>query len=220
MSSGEFVMNWFIAMLASSIGKKLMMALTGLGFCMFLFIHLIGNLTLYGGKDLFMSYVEHLHALGPLIRIAEFGLLTFAVIHISTGLILFIQNLQARPIRYQVNKKAGGRTIGSSTMPYTGVIILIFVVIHLLNFHFIDHSRQTVFQAIDATFSMLPYVIFYTLAVIIVAIHVSHGFWSLFQTLGASHPKYMPAIKGMGVIFSLLFAAGFGFIPLYVSFIM
>jgi len=213
-------MDWFLSMLRSSIGKKLMMALTGLFFSFFLLIHLIGNLTLYGGKDLFLSYVEHLHALGPLIRVAEFGLLTFAIIHIATGLTLFWQNLQARPVRYQVNKKAGGRTIGSSTMPYSGVLILIFVIIHLLNFHFIDHSRQTVFQAIDATFSMLPYVIFYTLAVIIVAIHVSHGFWSLFQTFGANHPKYMPAIKGMGVVFSLLTAAGFGFIPVYVSFIM
>ncbi len=213
-------MNWFIAFLGSSIGKKLMMALTGLCFCLFLSIHLIGNLTLYGGKAMFLSYVEHLHALGPLISVAEFGLLTFAIIHVSTGLILFWQNLQARPIRYKVSKRAGGRTIGSSTMPYTGVLILIFIVIHLLNFHFIDHSRQTVFQAMNYTFSALPYVIFYTSAVIVVAIHVSHGFWSLFQTLGANHTKYMPAIKGLGIILSVIFAAGFGFIPVYVGFIM
>ncbi len=213
-------MNWFITMLASSIGKKLLMALTGLGFCLFLLIHLIGNLTLYAGKELFLSYVEHLHALGPLIRVAEFGLLTFAVIHISTGLILFWQNLQARPVRYQVNRNAGGRSIGSATMPYTGVLIVLFVVVHLLNFHFIDHSLQTVFQAVDATFAMLPYVVFYTVAVIIVAIHVSHGFWSLFQTLGANHPKYMPGIKKLGIVLSILVAAGFGLIPAYVSFIM
>ncbi len=213
-------MNWFIAFLGSSIGKKLMMALTGLFFCFFLCIHLIGNLTLYGGKDLFLSYVEHLHALGPLIHIAEFGLLTFAAIHVSSGLILTWQNLQARPIGYKVNKWAGGRTIGSATMPYTGVIILIFVIIHLLNFHFIDHSRQTVLQAMNHTFSALAYVVFYTSAVIVVAIHVSHGFWSLFQTLGANHAKYMPAIKGVGIILSVLFAAGFGFIPVYVGFIM
>jgi succinate dehydrogenase / fumarate reductase cytochrome b subunit len=220
MSSGERMMNWFLNMLASSIGKKLMMALTGLSFCLFLSIHLIGNLTLYGGKDLFLSYVEHLHALGPLIRVVEFGLLTLAVIHVSTGLILSWQNFQARPIRYKVNKRAGGRTIGSATMPYTGLLILIFVVIHLLNVHFIDHSLQNAFQAVDATFSAVPYVLFYTIAVIIVAIHISHGFWSLFQTLGANHPKYTSAIKGMGVIFSLLVAAGFGFIPVYVSFLM
>jgi len=213
-------MNWFIEMFRTSIGKKLLMAITGLGFSLFLLIHLIGNLTLYGGKELFMSYVEHLHALGPLIHVAEVGLLTFAIIHVVSGLILFWQNLQARPIRYKINKRAGGRTLGSATMPYTGVLILIFVVIHLLNFHFIDHSLQTAFQVISATFSVLPYVVFYTIAIIIVAIHVSHGFWSLFQTLGANHAKYMPAIKGFGIIFSLLVAAGFGFIPVYVNFIM
>ncbi len=214
------MMNWFSELLQSSVGKKLMMALTGMAFCLFLLIHLIGNLTVYGGKDLFLSYVEHLHALGPLIRVAEIGLLFFAGVHVFTGLLLFWQNLQARPMRYQVNKNAGGRTLGSATMPYTGVLIIAFVVVHLLNFHFIDHNEQTVFQAMEATFAMLPYVIFYGLAVIVVAVHVSHGFWSLFQTLGAHHVKYMPAIKGLGLIFSLLIAAGFGFIPVYVSFFM
>ncbi len=213
-------MNWFFELLRASIGKKLLMALTGLAFCLFLLIHLIGNLTLYGGKDLFLSYVDHLHALDPIIRVAEIGLLFFAVIHVFTGLLLFWQNLQARPVRYQVNKNAGGRTLGSATMPYTGIFILGFVVVHLLNFHFIDHSQQSVFQAMDTTFSLLPYVIFYTFAVIVVAVHVSHGFWSLFQTLGANHIKYMPAIKGLGVVLSLLVAAGFGFIPVYVSFLM
>ncbi|RJP86307.1 MAG: succinate dehydrogenase [Desulfobacteraceae bacterium] len=213
-------MSWFYDTIRTSIGKKLLMALTGLCFCLFLIIHLIGNLTLYGGQELFESYVKHLHALGPLIRVAETGLLTLAIIHVSTGCFLVWQNWMARPVRYQVNKNAGGRTIGSWTMPYTGFIILIFVAIHLSNFHFIDHDRQTVFQAMTATFTFLPYVIFYTLAVVVVAVHVSHGFWSLFQTLGANHPKYMPAIRGLGILFSLLVAAGFGFIPAFVGFIM
>lgn len=213
-------MNWFVDFIRTSIGKKLLMALTGLCFCLFLIIHLIGNLTLYGGKELFLSYVEHLHALGPLIRIAEAGLLLFALIHITTGCFLVWQNWQARPVRYQVKKNGGGRTIGSQTMPYTGLLILGFVAVHLLNFHFIDHEKQTVFQAMTATFSSAPYIIFYTLAVIVAAVHVSHGFWSLFQSLGANHPKYMPAIRGLGFAFSLLVAAGFGFIPVYVGFIM
>lgn len=211
-------MNWFVDTIRTSIGKKLLMALTGLGFVLFLTIHLIGNLTLYGGRDLFLSYVEHLHALGPLIRVAEIGLLLFAVIHVATGLTLLWQNWRARPVRYQMKKSAGGRTIGSSTMPYTGIFILVFVMVHLLNFHFIDHERQSVFQAMTDTFASFSYVVFYTLAVILAAVHVSHGFWSLFQTLGANHPKYMPAIRGLGVVFSLLAATGFGFIPLSVWF--
>jgi succinate dehydrogenase / fumarate reductase cytochrome b subunit len=212
-------MNWFIDLLRTSIGKKLLMAFTGMGFCVFLFIHLIGNLTLYGGKDFFLSYVEHLHALGPLIIIAECGLLLFAVIHVTTGIILFIENWRARPVGYLMKKNAGGRTIGSATMPYTGILILAFIIIHLLNVHFVDLSQQTVFQVLKNIFSFLPYVVFYTLAVIIVAIHVSHGFWSLFQTLGANHPKYMPFIQGIGIGFSIIIALGFGFIPAYIRFI-
>lgn len=115
-------MNWVFDMLRTSIGKKLLMAFTGLGFCFFLLIHLIGNLTLYGGKNFFLAYVEHLHALGPLIIIAECGLLLFAVIHVTTGILLFVENWRARPVDYAVNKTAGGRTIGSATMPYTGLV--------------------------------------------------------------------------------------------------
>jgi len=210
-------MNWFFNMLRTSIGKKWMMALTGLGFVLFLCIHLIGNLTLYAGKDLFLSYVAHLHALDPLIRVAEIGLLFFAAVHVATGLTLFWQNWQARPVGYQMKKSGGGRTIGSRTMPYTGLVILGFVMVHLLQFHFIDHDPQAaVFQAMTDTFAFLPYIFFYTAAVIVVAVHISHGFWSLFQTIGANHPKYMPAIKGLGIIFSLLAAVGFGCIPVYV----
>jgi succinate dehydrogenase / fumarate reductase cytochrome b subunit len=214
------MMNWFVDMVQTSIGKKWLMAVTGLGFVLFLVIHLIGNLTLYAGKDTFLSYVAHLHALDPLIRVAEIGLLTFAVVHVATGLTLFWGNLKARPVRYQVNHWAGGRTIGSATMPYTGLIIVGFVIIHLMNFHFIDHDRQTVFEAVSTTFAALPYVVFYSLAALAVALHISHGFWSLFQTLGANHPKYMPAIRGLGIGFSLFAAIGFGAIPVYVGFIM
>jgi succinate dehydrogenase / fumarate reductase, cytochrome b subunit len=212
-------MNWFFDAFRTAIGKKILMAVTGLFFCLFLLIHLIGNLTLYGGQGLFISYVTHLHALGPLILVAEFGLLFFAVIHVSTGLLLVFQNWRARPVGYAVKKNAGGRTIGSATMPYTGLVILCFIVIHLLNFKFIDQAPLTVFNTLTGLFSAFLYIVIYTAAVIAVAIHVRHGFWSLFQTLGANHPKYMPFIQGLGIVFSLLIAGGFGFIPVYIGFI-
>lgn len=212
--------NWFIKTLSSSIGKKLMMALTGLAFCGFLTVHLIGNLFLYSGKDAFNSYAEHLHSLGPLVNVAEMGLLTFAAIHIGTGLILFLQNLRARPERYAVKKNGGGRTIGSSTMPYTGLLMLLFIVFHLVDFHFADKSFRTIFEIVSQAFSNPVVVFMYVAAMAVVAIHVSHGFWSAFQTLGASHPKYMPALMKLSIIFSILVGAGFGLIPIYMSFIV
>jgi len=210
-------MNWLTNTFGSSVGKKLMMAVTGLFFCVFLVLHLAGNMTIYMGKDAFISYAEHLHSLGPLLILAEWGLLIFAVIHISTGLFLFYQNFKARPTRYAVNKRAGGRTLGSATMPYTGVILLFFVIYHLFNFHFVDKTHTTIFQIVSTAFAQPSYVLIYTVAMIIAAVHVSHGFWSAFQTLGANHPKYTPLLRGLSLVFSLIVGIGFGFIPVYVS---
>ena len=210
-------MNWLMQTLWSSIGKKLLMAFTGLSFCGFLAGHLAGNLTIYGGKSAFNSYADHLHALGPLLTLAEWGLLVFAVVHVSTGLILFYQNFTARTSRYVVNKRAGGRTIGSATMPYTGILLLAFIIFHLVNFHFVDKTNTTVYQIVTRTFENPIYVVIYILAMIVVALHVSHGLWSAFQTIGANHAKYMPFIMALSIVFSLAVGFGFGIIPLYLS---
>ncbi len=210
-------MNWLRDTIWTSVGKKLMMAVTGLLFCIFLTLHLAGNLTLYFGKDAFNSYAAHLHALGPLVTAFGWGLLLFAVIHVGTGLFLFYQNFTARPARYAVNKRAGGRTLGSGTMPYTGVILLVFVIVHLFNFHFVDKTHTTIFEIVSSAFSKPGYVMLYTFAMIVAAVHVSHGFWSAFQTLGANHPKYTPLLRGLSLVFSVVVGIGFGFIPIYVS---
>ena len=210
-------MNWLKQTLWSSIGKKLMMAVTGLSFCAFLAGHLAGNLTIYAGRDAFNSYAEHLHSLGPLITAAELGLLLFAVIHVFTGLTLFYQNTAARGGRYEVNKKGGGRTIGSATMPYTGVLLLLFAIVHLANFHFVDKSNTTIFQIVSEKFTSPFWVIVYVAAMIIAAVHISHGFWSAFQSIGANHSKYMPIIMVFSIIFSLIVAVGFGLMPIYIS---
>jgi succinate dehydrogenase / fumarate reductase cytochrome b subunit len=211
-------MSWLLNTLGSAIGKKLMMAITGLGFCGFLTVHLAGNLTIYGGKESFNSYSEHLHAWGPLLTLAELGLAVFALIHILTGATLFYQNLKARPQRYSVNKSAGGRSLGSRTMPYTGIFLLAFVVFHLINFHFVDKTGTTIYAIVSGAFDNPMYVIIYVIAMVIAAVHISHGFWSAFQTMGANHPKYMPLIKKIGVAFSLIVGIGFGALPVYLFF--
>lgn len=211
-------MKWFVHTIGTSIGKKLLMALTGLGFIGFLAVHLGGNLTLYAGGDTFNAYAAHLHSLGVLVTVAEWGLLTLALVHVLTGLVLFYQNLTARPDRYAVNARAGGRTLGSATMPYTGVLILVFVIFHLSNFTFVDKTGTTIFQIVDSAFSQPAYVLFYVLTMVVVAVHVSHGFWSAFQTLGANHPKYMPLVTAASVALAVVIGIGFGFIPVYVAF--
>jgi succinate dehydrogenase / fumarate reductase cytochrome b subunit len=210
-------MDWLIRTLGTAVGKKLLMAVTGLAFCGFLAAHLGGNLMLYGGADAFNSYAEHLHSLGPLLTVAELGLLALFVVHVLTGLVLFLENLKARPQRYAVDRSAGGRTLGSRTMPYTGVLILLFIIYHLMNFHFVDKSNTTIFAIVSAAFANPLQMVLYIAAMVVVAVHVSHGFWSLFQTLGANHPKYMPAINVLSLLFALVVGVGFGFIPIYVG---
>jgi succinate dehydrogenase / fumarate reductase cytochrome b subunit len=209
-------MNWLMKTLWSSLGKKVMMAVTGFGFLLFLCAHLIGNLTIYGGSEAFNSYAERLHSLGALLVLFNLGLIVFAVIHISTGLVLFVQNWRARPRRYEMDLPAGGRTWSSVTMPYTGILILSFVVFHLINFTFVDKSETTIYEIVSSAFASPIYVAIYLFAVLIVALHVRHGLWSACQTIGANHPKYMPAIMVVSVIFGLIVGLGFGILPIYV----
>ena len=210
-------MYWLVRTFTSSIGKKMVMAVTGLIFCSFLLVHLIGNLTIYGGKDLFIAYVDHLHSYGPLITVAELVLLVLALTHICMGATLFYQNVRARPVRYAVRKGGGGRTIASATIPYTGLVILAFVILHLITFRFVDKTEVNDFQILTATFAQPWYVAIYVVVVIVAAFHVRHGLWSAFQSLGANHTKYMPIIKGASLIFSLIVAAGFASIPIILS---
>ena len=106
-------------------------------------------------------------------------------------------------------------------MPYTGLLILLFIMYHLTNFSrfFVDQSGTTIYQIVSAAFQNPVQVGLYALAMIVVAVHVSHGFWSLFQTFGLNHPKYMPLVSVAGLALSLIFGLGFGFLPIYIAFI-
>jgi succinate dehydrogenase / fumarate reductase cytochrome b subunit len=209
-------MNWLVKTFTSSIGKKQVMAVTGLCFCLFITVHLMGNFTIYAGKDSFLSYVDHLHSVEALVTLAEIGLVFLAVFHIGMGLFLFFENRRARPAPYAVKKSAGGQTIGSWTAPYTGVLILVFLIFHLIKFRLVDKMTIDDFVILSKTFADFGFwTLFYIAGVILVAVHVSHGFWSGFQTLGLSHPKYMPLIERLAIIFSLVIGIGFASIPVF-----
>ena len=209
-------MSWFIRTVASSIGKKVVMAITGLIFCSFLAFHLIGNLMIYRGKDAFNGYSERLHSLGLMVNAIEVGLLVCALIHIFFAILLYFENLMARPVGYVMKKGAGGQTISSRLMPYTGLYLLLFVVIHLFTFHFVDRTHQGIYQIVAGVFSKPGYVVFYVFSMVVAFLHIRHGFWSAFQTVGANHTKYMPLIKGAGLVFSLILGIVFASIPIFI----
>jgi len=212
-------MSWFSSAIGSSVGKKLLMALTGLAFIGFLAAHLAGNFAIYAGKAAFNGYAEKLQSLGPLLYVFRAGLIVFAVVHITTGLVLFLQNRKARPVSYTTYASAGGRTLSSRTMPYTGLVILAFVVFHLFHFTFVDKTATTIFDLVTVAFNRPGVIALYAVAMVIVALHVRHGFWSAFQTIGANHPKYMPAVSVLSLAAGWAVAAGFGLLPIVVSLI-
>ena len=196
----------------SSVGKKSIMAASGLLLSLFLLTHMLGNSVSFLGRNAFNTYAERLHSLGVLVYIFEIGLLTLFLIHIITGIILYLENLQARPACYSVNTSEGGRSWGSRTMPYTGVIILVFIIVHLMNFHFTDKSVP-VADLVRKLLSSPSLAFFYIFSLVALALHLSHGFWSLFQSIGFNHEKYNPLLMKGALVFSILMGAVFILIP-------
>jgi len=196
----------------SSVGKKSIMAASGLLLSLFLLTHMLGNSVSFLGRNAFNTYAERLHSLGVLVYIFEIGLLTLFLIHIITGIILYLENLQARPSRYSVNTSEGGRSWGSRTMPYTGVIILVFIIVHLMNFHFTDKSVP-VADLVRELLSSPSLAFFYIFSLVALALHLSHGFWSLFQSIGFNHEKYNPLLIKGALVFSILMGTVFILIP-------
>jgi succinate dehydrogenase / fumarate reductase, cytochrome b subunit len=211
-------MNWAFRTLSTSVGKKQLMAVTGLLFLLFLATHLLGNLSIYAGGAAFVSYAEHLHALGNLLVAAEVAMALALTIHVITAIFLFSENRGARPVKYAVDKSGGGRTVSSQTMPYTGLLILGFIGVHLATFshHVVDQATRNIFQIAVAVFSNRVYLAIYLMAMVIVAFHVRHGLWSALQTVGANHPKYMPFIQKVSLIFAVIVAIGFGSLPIVI----
>ncbi len=210
-------MGWLARLYQSSVGKKSIMAASGILLVLFLFTHLLGNSAAFLGRAAFNSYAEKLHSLGALVYVFELCLLLVFSIHIFTGVILYFENLQARPSRYNVNKDDGDRSWGSRTMPYTGLIIIVFIIVHLANFHFTDKSIL-VADLVRNLLSKPALAAFYIFSLLGVALHVSHGFWSMFQSLGLNHPKYNGLIRTGALTFSILVGTVFILIPVLAVF--
>ena len=197
----------------SSVGKKSIMAASGLLLFLFLFTHLLGNSVAFIGREAFNAYAERLHSVGVLIYFLELGLLLLFLIHILTGIILYFENLSARPSRYSVSTSEGGRSWGSRTMPYTGAIIFVFIIVHLLNFHF-SGKDLLVSDLVREVLSNQGLAFFYIFSLLALILHLSHGFWSLFQSIGVNHEKYNQLLLKGALVVSILVGAVFILIPL------
>lgn len=217
-------MGWFFRALNSSIGKKFVMALTGICLILFLIIHLINNLTLYGGPDLFNTVVKNLESIKPFVRVIETILAIIFVFHIFNGVRLWIENKKARPVSYAVNGSSKNTDLSSRTMIVSGSIVFIFLVIHLRTFwvsfnlgHPLAESHNYYDIVVEA-FRSPVYSGLYIIAMILLGFHLNHGFQSLFQTFGWNHKKYFNFIKQVGFVYTLITVIGFASIPVYFLF--
>lgn len=211
-----------IKMFYTSVGRKLLMALTGLFLCVFLLEHLYGNLLLYklDGGVAFNEYTETMTS-NLLIRIVEIGLFAGIIIHALDGLLITLANRKARPVRYEVSNQSVNSSWFSRNMGLTGSIIFIFLVIHLKKFfivHRFGHPETTMSQDVALAFQSHLYTILYVVAMILLGAHLNHGFQSAFQTLGWSNKKYSPLLKSTGTAFALLMVVGFASFPIFIHF--
>ena len=205
-------MGSLMKVVLSSVGKKGVMAVSGIMLSLFLLVHALGNSSTFFGREAFNSYARYLHSLGYLISLFEAGLVVVFLTHIVLGCMTWWQNKRARPHRYEVYSSSGGRSMGSKTMPYTGLIILFFLFVHLQNFHFTDHSRE-ISAIVKGVLSQPLYALFYSIAMLALAFHVSHGFWSMLQSLGINHPKYNLILHRGTLFLCMVIAAVFVLIP-------
>ena len=218
-------MGWLSKALNSSIGKKFVMAFTGLGLIIFLIIHLIGNLTLFGGPEAFNGYVDTLDIVKPIIRVIEVGLALVFIFHIINGVRLWIENKQARPDGYKISGQSENTSIFSRTMIYTGSIVFIFLILHLSTFWYAfnltgeaEELSTGYYQIVVDWFQSPVYALFYVFAVILLGFHLNHGFQSAFQTFGWNHKKYFSFIQKLGTVYAAIMAIGFASLPIYFLF--
>jgi len=212
-------MGWLLKSLSSSIGKKFIMALTGLSLILFLSVHLLNNSFLFFGKEGFNMLVGSLDAVKPLVRVAELILLLLFFFHIYNGITLWWQNRKANPDKYAVNASKENSTFYSRTMPWTGGILLVFLITHLstlwVQFNFGMGGTHKYYEVIKQLFSAIIPVVLYVIAMIVLGFHLNHGFQSAFQTFGWQHKKYTPLVEAIGTLVSIIYAAGFSSIPIY-----
>ncbi len=223
--------TWFGRFITSSIGKKVVMALTGLFLISFLAVHLAGNLQLLSG-DGGQAFNEYAYFMthNPLIKFTSYGLYAFILIHAIQGIALWLKNRAARGSQgYAVKaNRTAGASQASFRMGALGTIILVFILLHMYQFWLQMKLGNTemiaygdaapvkdLYTLVMGVYENPVFVGIYVISMIVIAFHLFHGFESAFQTLGLNHKKWTPLIKLVGRAYSILVPLGFAIIPIW-----
>lgn len=220
----------FLKALQSQVGRKFLTGITGIGLIIFIILHLVGNLQLFADTNAFNIYTFKLESLGWLLYVLEAGLAVAFLLHAYLGVsIWWRRRKRLGPEGYKNFKSKGGPshiTWASKSMIFTGIVLLVFLVIHLDTFKFGatemievqgQQMRDLKTLVID-TFQNPWYAFSYTIVMVLLGFHLGHGFWSAFTSLTMRHNKYSAIVYTIGIIFAVLMAVGFLFIPLYIYF--
>ena len=215
----------FRRVFSSSVGTKLLIGLTGLLLFLYLITHLAGNAIIFFGQDAFNEYAHTLIS-NPLIVPIEIGLLLVFLLHLYKTLAMWRTNSAARPVAYAKKALAGHtsrKSLASSTMIVSGLVTLLFVIVHVKQFRFgsyyLVEGREAVrdlYRTEIEVFSSPLWVAFYVICTAIVGLHLRHGIASGFQSLGLDHPLYTRRLVIWGIIGAVVIAGGLAVIPAWV----
>jgi succinate dehydrogenase / fumarate reductase cytochrome b subunit len=217
----------FRRLFSSSVGTKLLMGATGVALFLYMILHLVGNALIFAGPEVFNEY-SHMLISNPLIIPIEIGLLAVFVVHIYKAVRMWTGNSAARPTPYTKKEMAGHtsrKSFASSTMIWSGLFIMLFVVIHVKQFKFGSWYQTVSDQAVRdlhrtevEVFQNPLWVVVYVLATLLVGLHLRHGIASSFQSLGLDHPVYTRRLTLIGIGFAVLIGVGLAIIPVWVYF--
>ncbi|HXH07987.1 MAG TPA: succinate dehydrogenase cytochrome b subunit [Vicinamibacterales bacterium] len=210
---------------ASSVGTKILIALTGLALLLYLILHLAGNLLVFAGPDAFNGYAHRLVS-NPLIVPVEIGLLAVFLVHIYKTVRMWLDNRRARPVAYRRKAWAGHtsrKTVASSTMIVSGLAILAFVILHVRQFRYGPVYEgpggvRDLYRLEIEVFQRPEWVVLYVASMVLVGLHLRHGIASAFQSLGIGGSRTARRLLAGGLALAVVLAAGFAFIPLWVYF--
>lgn len=220
-------MNTFSFFYHSSIGRKIIVALTGVILILFVVGHLLGNLQIFLGPEWINAYSQHLRDLGPLLWLVRIILLATVITHIWFTILLAIENRRARPQSYK-KKEHVKATWASRHMVVSGLVVLAFIIFHLLHFTARKFNPQFPLLKLDPlnrydVYSMMVYGFqnvyvssFYIVGLFLLTLHLTHGSSSFFQSLGLNDKKLAPRLAWAGRIFAWLIFIGYASIPVAV----
>lgn len=213
-------------LLKTSIGKKQVVAVTGLLLILYLIVHLAGNLVIFAGPEVFNGYAGALKKVRPVIFAVELALLGIFLLHVLTTVLLVLENVKSAGVsRYAVSKPRGKPSIATQLRVYTGLFLLAFVIWHLFDFTWTDHHGPRsmmggeslgLYGVVYSSFLNPIHSLLYIIAMGCLGFHLAHGVQSFVQTCGFRDSKYVPLVNTISNVFAVVMTIGFSSIPVYV----